>query len=205
MIVTGLSINSFAQKNEKENDEKKGFKKENLFTGGSATLAFSNIYTAIGISPHFGYSLTNWADAGVVLNFNYQSQRDYFDYGDKLHQTTYGPGAFVRLFPIRFLFAQVQYEHNFITSKYFPVVQGAIPSQFNDDENSLLVGGGYAGGRAPGNNSFYYFAVLWDVLALPGSPYVDGLGRGIPIFKVGYNIALFQGKSGKYVKRRRRP
>ena len=52
----------FAQK-EKDEEEKKGFNKENLFTGGSISLAFYNNTFLIGASPVFGYSLANWVDA----------------------------------------------------------------------------------------------------------------------------------------------
>jgi hypothetical protein len=116
----------------------------------------------------------------------------------------YGPGAFARVFPIKFLFAQVQYEHNFIHSKYFLPSDYGIPTQgYTDDANSLLVGGGYASGRQEGNNTYFYLGVFWDVLALPNSPYVDSYGRTNAIVKAGFNIALFQGRSGKYVQRRR--
>ena len=47
-------------------------------------------------------------------------------YGDKLRQTVYGPGAFVRLFPVNFLFASAQYEYNLIHLKYIPANNGSI-------------------------------------------------------------------------------
>ena len=103
LVLVPLSFHSFAQSEKEETVEKKGFKKEKLFTGGSVTGGFSNYATILGITPQFGYSLTDWADAGITFNLNYTSQRDYEEYGDKLRQTVYGPGAFVRLFPVRFL------------------------------------------------------------------------------------------------------
>ena len=69
-----------------EEKEERSFK-ENLFTGGSVSLAFYNNTFLIGASPVFGYSLTNWADAGVVVNYNYTSYRDYSGrFNDKLRQ-----------------------------------------------------------------------------------------------------------------------
>jgi hypothetical protein len=93
----------------------------------------------LGITPQFGYSLTNWADAGITFNLNYTSQRDYQDYGDKLRQTVYGPGAFVRLFPINFLFASAQYEYNMIHVKYSPADNG-FPVPAYNVTCSLLLG-----------------------------------------------------------------
>ncbi len=210
-----LSAESFAQQNDNNNQDekkpevKKGFKKENLFTGGGVTVSFYSGTTVLGITPHFGYSLTKWADVAAVFNLNYISQRDNVDYGDKLRQTTYGPGAFVRLFPVRFLFAQAQYEYNIIHLKYIPASGGTyLPAQTNLYSNSLLLGAGYTSGRSPGHNSFYYVSVLFDVLAEKNSPYVDDLQRSIPIIRAGYNIALFQGRTNnrynRGMQRRRR-
>lgn len=202
VVVVLVLISSFytsqAQDEEKSGSEKKGgFKKENLFVGGDITLGFSNGYTALGASPYFGYSINKYVDVAVSFNFTYTSQRDYLFYGDKVRQTIYGPGAFARIYPFKFLFAQAQFEHNFVGVKYLPASNsGYLKSTDRVDANSFLVGAGYAGGRGDGNNSFYYFSVSWDLLRNKNSPYVDELGRAIPVIRAGYNIALFQG--GKY-------
>ena len=195
LLFIASSLHVFAQSGEEKTDEKKGFKKERLFTGGSANAGFSSYATILGITPQFGYSLTNWADAGITFNLNYTSQRDYEEFGDKLRQTVYGPGAFVRLFPVRFLFASVQYEYNMIHLKYIPASNSNyIPSKNNLNANSLLLGAGYAGGRERGNNTYYFFSVSWDILGDKNSPYTDGYGRTNPIIRAGYNIGLFQGR-----------
>ena len=199
LILVPLSFHSFAQSEKEETGEKKGFKKEKLFTGGSVTGGFSNYATILGITPQFGYSLTNWADAGITFNLNYTSQRDYEEYGDKLRQTVYGPGAFVRLFPVRFLFASAQYEYNLIHLKYIPTNNSNFsPSKNNLNANSLLLGAGYAGGRERGSNTYYYFSISWDVLGDKNSPYIDGFARSNPIIRAGYNIGLFQGRTRKW-------
>ena len=197
LLLSGLVFHSVAQDEKNEKEEKKGkkFKKENLFIGGDLTASFYSGGTVLGISPYFCYSLNKYVDVAASLNFNYISQRDYVVYGDKIRQTDYGPGAFVRLYPVHFLFAQVQYEHNFMRQKYIPVANsGYAPSTIHFDANSVLVGGGYTSGRRDGNNTFYYFSVLWDVARVAESPYVDNLGRSIPIIKAGVNFALFQEK-----------
>ena len=154
LLLIPMSFHSFAQSDDEKKDENKGFKKEKLFTGGSVTAGFSSYATILGITPQFGYSLTNWADAGITFNLNYTSQRDYEEYGDKLRQTVYGPGAFVRLFPVRFLFASAQYEYNLIHLKYIPTGNSNFsPSKNNLNANSLLLGAGYAGGRENGSNT----------------------------------------------------
>jgi hypothetical protein len=179
-----------------EEAKKGGFKKENLFTGGSLNVSFFNGTTVLGVSPYFGYSINRYVDVAISGNINYTSQRDNTVVGDKLRQTVYGPGAFARIFPVNFLFAQVQYEHNFIKLKYKPAPNsGFEPFEDKVDVNSVLIGGGYSSGRQKGNSTYYYVSVLWDVSKLAASPYVDGLGRNFPLVRAGFNIALFQGRN----------
>ena len=191
--ITGISFTAFAQE---EDEEKRPFK-ENLFTGGSVSLAFYNNTFLVGASPVFGYSLTNWADAGLVFNYNYTSYRDVEAFDDRLRQTVYGGGAFVRLYPVRFLFAQAQVEHNFIRQKYIPPGGGFI-DRANADVGSFLVGGGYTTGRfGRGGQPFFYLAVLFDVAGNAISPYTDAYGRTIPIIRGGIQVPLFRGGGGR--------
>lgn len=200
MLTSVLSVMAFAQDKEKDkNKEKsKGFNKENLFTGGSISLAFYNNTLLVGGSPVFGYSITEWADLGVVLNYNYTSYRDYNNiFNDKLRQSVYGGGGFVKLYPVRFLFATAQYEYNFIKQKYI-FGNGATPQTANAEAGSFLVGGGYTTGRfGRGGPPFFYLAVLFDLSNNINSPYTDSYGRTIPIIRGGIQIPLFQGNEGR--------
>jgi hypothetical protein len=182
-----------------EEIKEKGFKKENLFTGGSITLSFYSGGLILGGTPMFGYQPAPWVDAGIVLNYTYQGSRDVYVLDDKVHQHVLGPGVFTRIYPLRFLFAQGQFEHNFTTIKYSDPYGTSLKE--NNDANSLLVGGGIAQGRQRGSNSFFYFTILFDVLKNRYSPYVNNIYDSygelirtdmIPIFRAGVNIALFQ-------------
>ncbi|MGE5109139.1 MAG: hypothetical protein ACM3H8_16495 [Sphingobacteriales bacterium] len=202
-LILIVMLSSFYYANaqtKKEEEKEKGFKKENLFTGGNVTLSFGSGYTVLGASPIFGYRLANWIDAGVVVNYIYTSQRDVYQFNDKIRQSTYGGGVFTRLFPVNFLFAQAQFEHNFTTVKYIPAGIGTT-DKYKADANSLLVGAGYTQGRERGSNTFFYVAVLFDVLKNENSPYVDVVSDGItksvriqPIIRAGFNIGLFEGR-----------
>lgn len=196
-LLTATGSFLYAQNNQEL--EKKGFKKENLFTGGSISLSFFNNSFLIGGSPVFGYSLSRWADLGIVGNYNYTSYRDYYTVEDKLRQSVYGGGVFTRLFPVRFLFAQAQFEHNWIRLKYIPAPNGGSSFHQTVDGNSFLVGAGYTTGRDPDAKGVYgYLAILFDVLKEPNSPYTDNLNRSIPIIRAGFNVPLFQGHRGAY-------
>lgn len=190
--------------------EERGFKKENLFTGGNVTAGFSTGYSAVGMSPVLGYKFNDYFDGGVVVNFLYQSQREYYT-SDKVRQTTFGPGVFTRAYPIPFLFLQAQFEQNFIRTKqysngvwtkYRPQDLQAIDPTYHPNPQSLLLGAGYAGGRTKGGTSFYYISLLFDVLKQNGSPYVDNDYNGNlalrPVINAGFNIGLFQKKYRDY-------
>lgn len=196
LLCLSLFLSVSAQ--EEEEKEKIPFR-ENLFTGGSVSLAFYNNTFLIGASPVLGYSLANWADAGIVVNYNYTSYRDYnYVFNDKLKQYVYGGGGFLKLYPVRFVFAQVQYEYNFIKQKFIPNV--GINQTEKREAGSFLVGGGYTTGRyGRGGQPFYYLSVLFDISDNVNSPYTDAYGRAIPIIRGGVQIPLFQGggKKGK--------
>jgi hypothetical protein len=196
-LLAALPLASLYAQREKEkekNEKNNGFKKENLFTGGSVSLAFYNNTFLVGASPVFGVSLTNHVDLGLVVNYNYTSYRDYLTFNDRLHQYLFGGGAFLKLYPVRFLFGQVQAEHNFITQKYIPASGSALAAFKNTTSaNSLLVGGGYCTGRmGKGKRPFYYLSVLFDVSGNTNSPYTDAFGRTIPIIRGGIQVPLFQ-------------
>ena len=127
-IVSVFSLNTKAQ--DQEEKEKIPFK-QNLFTGGSISLAFFNNTFLVGGSPVLGYSITNWADLGIVINYNYTVYRDYYVFDDRLKQNNFGGGPFVKLYPLRFIFAQAQYEYNFLKLKYIPPNNSGIQQKDN--------------------------------------------------------------------------
>lgn len=208
LLSSIVSFNLIAQEDstrpirteEPEPERKGGFKKSNLFTGGSITLSFSSNGTVLGASPVFGYSIAKWLDAGLVFNYTYATQRHYqvYSYDDKLRQTTIGPGAFVRIYPVKFLFIHAQGERNFIKQTLIPD-DNAFPRQsINVSANSMLVGAGYCNGREGIGSLFYYLSVLFDVAKEKNSPYTEVSQSGkvsvLPIIRAGLQIPLFQGK-----------
>lgn len=186
-----------------EDGEEKGFKKENLFTGGSVTVSFFNGQTVLGALPHFGYKIADWLDAGISINYQYAGARDIYQFDDKVRQNTFGPGVFTRIYPASIIFLQGQFEHNFVNAKY--TNPGGQIEQNKYDVSSFLVGGGLANGRQKGATTFYYISVLVDVMKDINSPYTrvsfnpDNPSQTrvdmTPIIRAGVNIGLFQGKN----------
>jgi len=198
LLLVSLSLNGFLFAQKEEDDKEKKPFKEHLFTGGSISLAFYNNTFLVGGSPVFGYNLTKWIDAGLVANYSYTSYRDYnYILNNKLRQKVYGGGAFLKVYPVRFLFAQAQVEHNWITQKEIDP-SGDLTSKIKFSGNSFLIGGGYCTGReSDGSQPFYYLAVLFDIADDVNSPYTDGYGRAIPIIRGGLQIPLFQKHYGR--------
>src|SRR5687767_9230563 len=182
-ITSVISIHSKAQ--DEEEKEKVPFKQK-LFTGGTISLAFYSNTFLVGASPVLGYSITNWADLGVVINYNYTVYRDVTYFDDRLKQINFGGGPFVKLYPLRFIFAQAQYEYNFLRQKYIPPPNYGPEEKYELEAPSFLIGGGYTTGRmGRGGGPHYYLAILFDILNEPGSPYTDAYGRTIPIIRGG--------------------
>lgn len=211
LLFSFFAMNAFAQlpgdEPVEEAVKETGFKMQNLFTGGGIQLSFSNNTFIVGASPVFGYSINKWIDAGIVLNFTYYSNRHvtyyspgtglYYTSDDKLKQTNLGPGAFVKFYPVKFLFLQAQGEMNFISEKF--IYANNQPTERNSySVPSLLVGAGYASGREGVGNFFYHISISVDVLKDRNSPYVELISNGkvnlLPIIRAGIQVPLFQGK-----------
>ncbi|WP_018629743.1 hypothetical protein [Niabella aurantiaca] len=187
--------------------EEKGFKKENLFTGGGVTASFYSGGSVLGVSPVLGYKINDYLDGGIVLNYVFNGARDVWGTNDRLKQHVWGPGAFLRAYPISFLFVQAQFEENFTNERYTTSTSSPVPSyKVNARAPSLLLGGGYSTGRIKGGTTFFYISILADVLKNWNSPYVDkrydDYGNKkpviIPVIRAGVNVGLFQGRYGRY-------
>jgi len=169
-----------------------GLQKENLFLGGSLALGLGSYQFNVGVSPEIGYSLNSWLDAGVVVNFNYNSIRadPYYDDNIRYRTFNYGGGVFGRAYPLPFLFIAAQPEYNWISQNQKDMNPGAggASATFNTSAPSLLLGAGY-GQRVIGEGSFY-ISLMFDVLGDKNSPYNDFNGHPLPVIKAGFNIYL---------------
>ncbi len=217
VLFSVISLSSFAQYREVERRDPEsdkssgGFQKDHLFTGGGVLLSLSNYNFGVGVSPVLGYSFNKWFDAGIGINFTYISQRDgvedqygnLYTNGNKVHQTDIAPIVFAKFYPFKFLFLQVQAEHNIISQKYI-YGSGAPSDKVKYGVTSLMPGIGYCGGREGVGDFFYYISLSVDVLKNVNSPYVqrvyDSNGYAsnqvniLPILRAGIQVPLFQGK-----------
>jgi len=189
--LLSLVIIAKAQDDNYKDEEISGFKKENMFLGGSISLVFGTGSFGIGANPEIGYSLSQWLDGGVVFNINYYSQRDYY-YDITYSSFNYGGGIFVKAYPIPFLFLQLQPEQNWISynTKY-----GNLVDKQSVSATSLIGGIGYSQ-RIVGKGS-YFFMIGMDLLTDPNSPYRDGYNHAIPIIRGGFDVYLHPSRKPK--------
>ncbi len=164
----------------------KGFKKENIFIGGGLNLGFASNTFAVGVSPEIGYSIASWLDAGMAFNVNYVSQRADPYYNNNVGQKSfsYGGGPFFRIYPIKVLFVQGQYESNWSNVTYNNL---GYQTKYNYSSSSFIAGIGYAQ-RIVGQNNFYTL-IGFDLMNDKNSPY-NFNGSKYPIIKAGFDFYL---------------
>jgi hypothetical protein len=191
-LVGMLTIVSvvFAQK--ESDDEKKGkFNINKMYIGGGINLGAGNRSFAIGVLPEVGYSLTQWLDAGVTFNLNYQTQQiEDLNTGAvyaKYRAFNYGGGGFLRIWPINMIHITVQPEYNWTKATMIDVYSNNRSTNTFKAE-SLLVGIGY-GSREIGHQ-LSYFTLMIDLLKNINSPYRDQYNHAQPVFRTGIGFYL---------------
>ena len=191
--VTPLN-NKREEPEQNETEERKGFDPNKVFVGGSIGLGLGfgsyNSSWSVGGFPQIGYSLTDWLDAGVIFNANFNSQK--YDLGNgyasqKYTSFNYGTGVFARAFPFRSFFVQAQPEYNWTTFKIKS--EGQLINKETVHAPSLLVGVGF-GQRMVGQSGFFTTLMI-DVMSDRNSPYRDYNSGGIiPILRGGFYVYL---------------
>lgn len=177
-----------AQNEQEENEEEKGFKKENVFVGGNFGLMFGD-YTLINLSPQIGYRFSKAFAAGIGINGQYVGYKDRTFDGEvyrKVSQGVTGLNIFGRVFPIHNfdLFLQVQPEANYLFGK--EIYYQPSKEEYKLDATiapSFLLGGGIilgSGGKGGG-----MISIMYDVLQHKDSPYSNK-----PIYNFGFVVGL---------------
>ena len=181
LLLLFIVFSVFAQSQE-GNDRQGGFDKSRLFFGGNFGLSFGN-QTFINITPQVGYQFNQYFSAGGGVNFISSSFtiRDYN--GNKLYKDSYGYtglNIFGRVFPIPFLFAQVQPEYNYSWGK----------TKFYNGQPEIKLDGAFvpvllvgAGAAIPAGRGRLIAMLQYDVIGDVRSPY----GRNM-FFTFGYNF-----------------
>lgn len=185
IFLISLPAAIFAQMRTDYNES--GFSQSNKYFGSGLNLGVSGRSFNIGLNPELGYSVSRWLDAGFAVNFNYYAQNASELNNIRFQNINYGAGVFARIWPVNFIFFQVQPEYNWISSSQKNVTTQQT-NRFNYAAESMLVGLGY-GTRQVGSR-ISYVSLLIDVLQNPNSPYKDAYNDPIPVFRAGFGVYL---------------
>ena len=172
LLLALLSVVGFAAFAQDEEEGKKGFDKEKLFFGGTFGASFGT-YTFVNVSPQVGYQFNQYFAAGTGVNFIFSSSKyDYYSPPFKDEYGVAGLNIFGRVYPVRFLLAQVQPELNYTWGKR-KFYNGGIEDQKLDAKfvPSLLVGAGAAIPMGGNGRSALTVMYQYDVIQDPRSPY----------------------------------
>jgi len=198
ILISANALHAQDNYNNDNPDVSNGFKKENVFIGGSISLGFSSGGFGVGANPEIGYSVAQWLDAGVALNINYNSQNYYDSYTGanlgKVSSFNYGGGVFARAYPLPFLFFQLQPELNWIS---YNQKDNSSNLHFKSTVSAASLIGGIGYSQRVVTQGSYFFMIGLDLLNDKNSPYRDGYNHAVPIIRGGFDVYLHQSRRSK--------
>jgi hypothetical protein len=168
---------------DEQEEPKQGFDKSKLFFGGNFGLGFGNVSTLINVSPQIGYRFNHYLAAGAGINFIYSSYKYQFANPEYKEQFgVAGLNIFGRVYPIEYIFLQLQPEANYTWGKYkfyndWP--DEKLPSKIVPS----LLGG--VGAAIPAGRGYLIVSANYDLIQNERSPYGNRA-----FFNFGYNIGF---------------
>lgn len=178
-LLTTLHVITQAQ----DEEPQKGFDRNKVFFGGNFGLGFGSNNTLVNVSPQVGYRFNQYLAAGVGLNFIYSSYRYRFyvpEYKESFGVT--GLNVFGRVYPIEYLFLQIQPEANYTWGK-FKFYDGRPDQKLNAKIVPSLLGG--AGAAIPSGRGAFIIMAQYDLLQNERSPYGNRA-----FYNFGYNFGF---------------
>lgn len=179
-LIAMFSVVAVAQDGEME-PERRGFDKEKLFFGGNFGLGFGNVSTLVNVSPQVGYRFNRYLAAGAGVNFIYSSYKyEWLDYKEQFGVA--GLNIFGRVYPIEYIFFQLQPEANYTWGK-----QKALSSDAEYKLDSKIVPSllGGIGAAIPAGRGYFIVSANYDLLQNERSPYGNRT-----FFNFGYNVGF---------------
>ena len=189
MLFTLLLFSAFIVNAQEEDTQyNPEFPPNRFYVGSGLGLGFTSGAFNVGLNPEVGYSAAPWIDIGMGFNLNYYSISADYNYGVQQTSFNYGGGPLIRLYPVRFLFVQGQYEYNRVNYTLKNELNGGTTTKYSITSSSILAGIGYAQ-RIVGRANFYT-VLLFDLNNDINSPYTDSYGSAYPFLRAGFNFYL---------------
>jgi len=166
-VFCALAVTSLHAQEEEVPDKK--FDPNNLFFGGSLGLSFGT-YTLVNVTPQVGYRFNRYLAAGAGINFIYSSAH-YQNYIPEYREEygVVGLNIFGRVFPIQYIFLQLQPEVNY-TWGNLKFYDGTEEQKLKGKFIPSLLGG--LGGMIPtGARGGFFIMAQYDLLQETRNPY----------------------------------
>ena len=179
-LFASLHITAQAQD---EEEPKRGFDKSKLFFGGNFGLGFGSNSTLVNVSPQIGYRFNQYLAAGVGVTFLYSSY--HYTYTVPEYKENYGVAGlniFGRVYPIEYVFLQLQPELNYNWGK-FKFYNGMADQKLDGKIVPSLLGG--AGAAIPAGRGAFIVMIQYDLLQNDRTPYGNRA-----FYNFGYNIGF---------------
>lgn len=186
LAVSILLFTTRALHAQEEEPMKKGFDKNKLFFGGSLGFGFGSYTTQINVSPQVGYRFNKYLAAGAGVNFIYSSYKYDFGGGNYFRDnyTVAGLNIFGRVYPIEYIFLQLQPELNYTWGKRKYSYDNLPDDKLEGKLVPSLLGG--VGAAIPtGGAGALIVMVQYDLLDQERSPYSRQA-----FYSIGYNIGF---------------
>ncbi|MFO7998357.1 MAG: hypothetical protein R6U86_05175 [Bacteroidales bacterium] len=187
-IILAFPIMLFAQilEGDEERDVRDLTTPERVFVGGFVGLQFGT-FTAVNLSLHGGYRITNRLSAGLGGMYQYSNDRWF---GQSISSHVYGGSVFAR-FRV-FFRAFIHAEHEWLSVQSRPYLDQENPSDpssgdFSGDrprstEKNMLLGPGYAFRVSP--------RITLNIMALYNFNQESKVYFDNPFFRAGVDVSL---------------
>jgi hypothetical protein len=150
---------------------------ERIHIGGNLSGGVTNDGYFVTVAPRVSMDVTKWFVPGVTVVYMYSQKTDI----PQITTNTYGAGLFTDIYPIKYVFGRVEYQHLWYTQN----TKGDPPIKQSSDDDFLLLG---AGVKVPVTNKMSAFAsIMFNVLNNERS---ERYMYKNPIYSIGFDVGL---------------
>jgi hypothetical protein len=150
---------------------------ERIHIGGNLSGGVTNNSYFLTVAPRVSMEVTKWFVPGATVVYMYSQETG----ANKATTNTYGAGVFTDLYPIKYVFGHVEYQHLWYSRK----ITGPESFKESADDDFLLMG---AGVKVPiGNKMSAFASVLFNVLNNERS---EKYMYTNPIYSIGIDVGL---------------
>jgi hypothetical protein len=148
-----------------------------IHIGGNLSGGVTNDGYFVNIAPRASIAVTKWSVPGATVVYMYSQKTD----APQIITNTYGAGVFTDIYPIKYVFGRIEYQHLWYSENR----KEDIPVKTSSDDDFLLMG---AGVKVPVTDKMSAFAsIMFNVLNNERS---ERYMYKNPIYSIGIDVGL---------------